>query len=172
MMIGVIALGVLTSPMAASACGCGSWTGPVAASGTSSGGVSWKAMAVRHGPGNFSIEFRYSWNGEEQSDYGFGTGGFPNRSYPLVSGVPGSGIGPEGESDIAGVVSWRTKELVIVMKSGKRIRFKPVAAPLKLRQRWPWIKALRFYDQFFDGSERAVRLLALNAAGDVIARQN
>jgi hypothetical protein len=42
---------------------------------------------------------------------------------------------------------------------------------VKLRQRWPWIKALRFYDQFFKGTQNPVRVVALNASGKVMARQ-
>lgn len=171
-LIAIAGVATLGSPMTASACGCGSWKGPIVASGRSAGGVGWNVQAFEYSKGEFQMEFYYRWNGELQGEYGFGVGSFPRRGIPLIDGTQGSGYGPANESDFAGIVSWRTKEIVIVMESGTRIRVKPLVAPLELRNRWPWIKSLRFYDQFFAGTEEPSRLLALNKAGEVIARMN
>ena len=178
----LLALGAIgiASPMTATACGCGSWNGPTLAKGVSEGGTKWRIWLVKHGRRNFTVEWGYlasgtrgplNYSNGDVDGFGASIGPLPAGRLPALLAVPGSGLGDSEESGVSGFASWRTRHLVITMKSGERLKFRPVAAPLPVRKRFPWIKAYRFFDRFFDGKLDPVRITALNRSGKVIGRQ-
>lgn len=178
----LLALGTIgsASPVTATACGCGSWNGPTLGKGISKGGTKWRTWLVKHGKRNFSVEWGYLKSGTRGPvNYGnpnvdgFGATIGPLRAgrQPRLLAVPGADLGDSRESDVSGLVSWRAKRLVITMRSGEKLKFKPFAAPASVRKRFPWIKAYRFFDQFFDRRLDPVRIVARNGSGKVIARQ-
>ena len=167
----VVAFVALLVPVSTQACGCGSWDGPTIASGTSPGEVDWRIYVVRHSSRSFSLMFDAKWTtNRKASSTGVGLTVAPGSRIPPIRAVAGGDLGPKRENDVSGLANWRAKKIVVTMRSGKTVSFKPVAAPAKLREKWPWLNGYRFFDQYFPRKQKPIRIAAFSESGKRLAR--
>lgn len=54
------------------------------------------------------------------------------------------------------------------MERGETVNISPQPAPQKLRSRICWMRRMRFFDTYFEGSPGPVRATAFDAAGQVL----
>jgi hypothetical protein len=151
------------------ACGCGSQKGPVVSQGTSPGGVTWE---IKLG-GNrrlASVDFTYR---SSSGSGGWGTlASLPLRKGFFFSADSGSELGPANESDISGFTERRVTTLTIQMTDGSALSVSPQPAAVRLGKRFRWARKLRFFDQYFSGNLVPAKVIAYNAAGQVLTERS
>jgi hypothetical protein len=163
-------------PAGATACACGEFNGKVVAHGTSLYGVPWRIKASRlprdsaTGPAvlvDFSIAAK-----DEYSEAGWGTVfALPVAPAFLLSAKTGVEIDRYPEGDFSGVTDGRVETLIVTMSEGEPLTIHPQLAPTGFRRNLPWLRGLRFFDEFYAAGRRPVAIAALDSEGVVIARR-
>lgn len=157
----------------ASACGCGEFRGFVVARGESLYGVPWQIEASHprtDSLGRRGVEFLFDTQPPAASGSGYFKGmGLPIPKRFIFSAIPGSELDPYPEADISGVTGSRVASLRVTMSSGEELLIEPQQASPRLRARFPWLRRLRFFDQFFAAGPRPLRMTALDGQGNVLA---
>lgn len=162
-----MAAALLTGAGSSSACACGPSARFLVAHGTSPHGAPWRIkVAERPGSAHFpkTAEFQFS-SGKAEEDKGLGYfTSFPLPIPPsfVVDVTTGDGVYPELEADTSGFARARAVRLVLKMSAGPPIEIETQRAPEKLRARFPWLRGLVFFDQFYPAE---VEPLALDAYG-------
>jgi hypothetical protein len=83
----------------------------------------------------------------------------------------GSDIDSFPESDTSGYASWRAVKMVATMSEGPSLTFETQVAPIALRKRFPWLRSLRFFDQFYPAGIEPTEISAYDRAGRLLDRQ-
>ena len=89
----------------------------------------------------------------------------------VLSAVSGSQIDSFPESDTSGYVSRRAVRLVATMSEGPPLEFETQPAPAALRKRFPWLRGVRFFDQFYPDGIEPTELSAYDRDGRLLERQ-
>lgn len=155
-------------PGTAPACACGEFRGSVVAHGLTPSGEPWRIKAARptvDSAGRRSIEFYFSVGSLGGYEH---VGFFKGMALPIpkrfvLSANAGSDV--LGENDLSGVVGRRAVTLVVGLSTGEQLRITPQLAPEKLRLRFPWLRGLRFFDEFFSRDARPLSVKALDHRG-------
>ncbi|MGN6663869.1 MAG: hypothetical protein ACTHK6_06665 [Solirubrobacterales bacterium] len=82
----------------------------------------------------------------------------------------GSDIDDHSESDLNGVAAARTVKLQLKMDDGEVLVVDPTLPPYALRQRFPWLKGMRFFAIFFPDTERPKLVTAFDSRGHMLGR--
>ena len=154
----------------ASACGCGEFRGVVVAHGSSLYGAPWRIKAVvprDSGPDQAMFEFSV---GKSPDGGYFSSLPRPVPKALVLTASPGSEIDEFPESDVSGITAGQVTRLEVEMDDGHVLETEPLRAPARFRNRFHWLRALRFYDVFFPDSEEPVQVTALDAQGHVLER--
>lgn len=166
----------LAVPAGASACPCREFCGKVVAHGSSLYGVPWRITAATRtegsmGPSSAELTFSVHACGEySESGYGMGFSlPFTSRA-PFFSADSGSEIDAYPEGDLSGVTSRGIVRLALKMSDGSTIFAQPQLAPRRLWSSLPWVRRLRFFDQFFAADLRPLEVVAFDRAGEVLGR--
>jgi len=167
----------LLAAATASACPCTEFCGPVVDHGNSLFGVPWRIAAIppsRGAGGPREADFHFSIGAcGEYSEAGYLVG-LPlpvPRSFVFTADT-GTEVDPYPEGDLSGVTSRRAVTLVVTMDGGATQTIAPRLAPRRLWKRLPWLRGLRFFDEFHPAGERPQILTAYDLAGDVLARRS
>lgn len=168
-MFTLVALVIL--PGGASACACGEFNGVVAARGHSPHGVSWRIKATRLGPGpeghRLLLEIRI---GRSPDPLGYSDLPLP-FSQRFGFNVEGERNSDKySENVLYGVASSGTAELQVKMSDNDVVALKPTQAPSSIRQRFPWLKGMRFFAIFFPTVESPKLVTAFDHKGHIIGR--
>lgn len=159
-------------PLTANACACGEYRGPIVARGESAHGVPWMIRAARERsarPVRRYINVSFSIQGA--FDVGWSTTmRLPRPGWFVLHGTFGEEVDQYPESDFSGVAEWRVAGVEMTMSDGSIVVMQPVFAPKRLRERFPWLRGLRFFDQFFRTGIWPEVVTAFNRGGAVIAR--
>ncbi len=83
----------------------------------------------------------------------------------------GTDIDSYPESDLSGVTSRSVVKLVLGMSDGSLLSVYPSRAPRRTWQPLPWLRRLRFFDQFFPASTRPLEVTAFDRAGHALVRR-
>jgi hypothetical protein len=157
-------------PGGASACGCGEFRGVVVAHGSSLYGAHWRIKAILPrdaGPG--SAMFGFSIDTGNESGY-FTTMARPIPRAFVLTASKGSGIDEFPEADVSGITAGRVTRLQVEMDDGQVLESEPLRAPERFRNRFHWLRGLRFYDVFFPEDQEPVQVTAFSAQGKVLER--
>jgi hypothetical protein len=159
----------LWAASAASACPCAEFCGRVVAHGSSLYGVPWRITAsTRRIAGSrptAELEFSVHACGE-YSEAGYSSSfGLPAPRWPFLIADPGSEIDAYPESDLSGFTSNRVMRLGLRMSDGTTIDALPEPAPRRLFRQLPWLRRLRFFDQFFAAGIRPVAVTVFGRGG-------
>jgi hypothetical protein len=171
---GVLLVAVLLAPTGSSACACGEETRFVVAHGTSPNGAPWKIKvgeARAHGLRAARISFNYGSGGAAGTENGVTS----SRPLPLPKAVvlnasAGSGVYPQKEGDVAGFARRRAVRLVAQMNDGSRIEIETVRPPAELEKRFPWLRGLAFFDQFYAADLEPLAINAYSRDGRLLGR--
>lgn len=155
-------------PSTAPACACGEFRGSVVAHGLTPSGEPWRIKAARptvDSAGRRSIEFYFSVGSLGGYEHvGFFKGmAFPIANRFVLSANAGSDV--LGDNDLSGVAGRRAATLVVGLSTGERLHIAPQLAPEKLRLRFPWLRGLRFFDEFFSRDARPLWVKAFDEGG-------
>lgn len=158
-------------PRGATACACGEFQGPVVAHGKSLYGVPWRIKATLFSRTRTQPRWVYiSFSMPSVFGVGWGTGlDLPIHRAFVLSAITGTEITPYPEGDLSGVAAHDVATLQVGMSDGSSLTIQPEFAPSHIRDRFPWLRGLRFFDAFFPAGPRPEVVTALNAAGSVIA---
>jgi hypothetical protein len=157
-------------PGGATACGCGEFRGVVVAHGSSLYGAPWRIKSILprdSGPGYAMFEFSVAAGGES----GYSTS-IPRpipRAFVLTASR-GSDVDEFPEGDISGITAGRVARLQVEMADGQLLEAEPLRAPERFRNRFHWLRGLRFYNLFFPADREPVRVTARDAQGKVLDR--
>lgn len=162
----------LLIPGTASACTCDGPSAPyVVARGKSLYGIPWRIKTGEEKAGNRrQATFWFSVGTPEQpNDAGyFSTLGLPiSRSFILTANS-GSGIDPQKEGDVSGIASRRATSLTATMSHGPPLEIHIQVASETLRERYPWLRGLEFFDQYFPADNEVMRVTAYDRSGHVL----
>jgi hypothetical protein len=131
---------------------------PILASGSSPAGAPWR------------IELQVS-SGGPSFNFSVGDQGATGHSIGLLLPIArnfgigadaGTQVDPYAESDLSGIAGRRATKIAVTMSSGEVLFVAPALAPLRLRQRLPWLGRLRFFDLFFPAGEKPLRAKAFD----------
>jgi hypothetical protein len=174
--IAIAGLALFSAPAGSSACACGPSARFVVAKGTSPNGAPWRIKAdeekgTRFSPRNALLEFSTG----SPDEYN-GAGYFSSFGLPIPRGFvfhanSGSGVYPELEGDVSGYARPRAVRLVAKMSAGPPIEIETQRAPERLRERFPWLRGLVFFDQFYAAEIEPVAITAYGRDGRVLSRQ-
>ena len=89
----------------------------------------------------------------------------------VVHAVSGDGVYPELEGDVSGFARPRAVRLVVKMSAGPPIEIKTQRPPTSLRNRFPWLRGLVFFDQFYPADVEPVAIAAYGRDGRLLSRQ-
>jgi hypothetical protein len=89
----------------------------------------------------------------------------------VLNATSGSQIDSFPEADTSGYVSRRAVKLVATMSEGPPLEFETQLAPAALRKRFPWLRGVRFFDQFYPDGIEPTELSAYDRAGRLLERQ-
>ena len=175
LLLAAAALTAILLPGGASACACGEFRGVVVAHGKSLYGVPWRIKAAplpprtKTSPPGIRVHFSI---GTADSGIGY-FASLPRKLPPelVFTATKGSGIDDYPESDLSGVTQGRVVELVVKMSDGQFLTVHPALAPPETRERFPWLRGLRFFDAFFPSSQEPLKVTAFDRAGRVLARE-
>lgn len=92
------------------------------------------------------------------------------RSYAFHF-VPGSDLGTHSEADVSGTAGTRVARLVATMSDGSALEIETQLAPSALRDRFRWLRRLRFFDAFFPEGSEPVAISAYGRDGHLLDRQ-
>lgn len=162
----------LALPGGATACACGELRGPVVAHGQSLYGVPWRVKATLFARMNTQPRSVYvAFSMPSLFGVGWGTSlVLPIHRAFVMSATMGLEVTPYPESDFNGVVAHDIATLQVGMSDDSTLTIQPEFAPSQIRDRFPWLRGLRFFDEFFPAGPRPEVVTALDAAGSVIAR--
>jgi hypothetical protein len=164
-------VGLFAALPSAEACGCGPATPLLVAHGKSLGGIPWQIKAGEErfgGTRQVTIGFSVGRPGETNDDGYFSGTRLPISRRFVVTGTSGSGPDPETEEDVSGFASRRAARIVATMSEGPPVEVATQVAPPALRQRYPWLRNLEFFDQWYPSGPQVKRLVAYGRAGQVI----
>lgn len=175
--VAVVVLGttLLLAPAGSSACGCEPTVRFVVAHGTSPNGAPWRIKADEQpattSPRSAIFEF-VAGDPNESNDFGY----FSGMSLPIPHAFvfhanSGDGVYPESEGDVSGFATPRAARLVAKMSDGSAIDIETKQPPAKLRQRFPWLRGLVFFDQFYPADIEPLAITAYGRDGHVLSRQ-
>ncbi len=119
-----------------------------------------------------SIEFEFiSGDPNERNGLGYSLGmGLPIPKAFVFRATSGDGVYPEREGDVSGVARPRVR-LVAKMTDGSAIEIETQQPPAKLRQRFPWLRGLVFFDQFYPADIEPLAITAYGRDGHLVSRQ-
>lgn len=163
-------------PGGASACACGEFKGVVVAHGSSLYGVPWRIKASRlvgMNPARPRTPYLLSTFliGEPGSDSGYGSAmPLPVSQRFVFTANSGTYVGEYPESNLSGITNSRAVELQVEMNDGALLTVAPALPPRSLRQRFPWLRGLRFFDVFFSASQSAKMVTAFSQSGAMLGR--
>jgi hypothetical protein len=173
--VGGVLLAAVLLLAPASSCACGPEPRFLVAHGTSPNGAPWEiraeeSAASRTSPRGALLQF--STGDPEESN---GLGYFSSFGLPIPRGFAfhansGSGLYPELEGDVSGFAAARAR-LVAKMSDGSRIEIETQRAPEGLRKRFPWLRGLAFFDQFYPAAIEPVAITAYGRDGHLLSRQ-
>ncbi len=172
-----IGAALLLAPAGSPACGCGPTARFVIAHGTSPNGASWRIKAGEnpasaYGPRSVEFEFS-SGNPDESNGFGYSSGlGLPIPPAFVFHATSGDGVYPELEGDVSGISRPRAVRLVAKMSDGSRIEIETQRPPAKLRRRFPWLRGLVFFDQFYPANVEPLAITAYGRDGRLLSRQS
>jgi hypothetical protein len=166
---------LLLAPAGSSACGCGPTTRFVVAHGTSPNGAPWRIKAdqrpVTTSPRSVEFEF-ISGDPDERNGFGYLTSmSLPIPPAFVFQATSGDGVYPEKEGDVSGIGRPRAARLVAQMSDGSAIQIETVRPPAKLRRRFPWLRGLVFFDQFYPADIEPLAITAYGRDGHLLSRQ-
>lgn len=176
--LGGVLLGaaLLLAPASSPACACGPEARFLVAHGTSPNGAPWRIKAdeergTRTSPRSALLE--YSTGDADESN---GAGYFTSMGLPIPRGLvfhatSGSGVYPELEGDVTGFARSRAVRLVAKMSDGSLIEIETQRPPERLRARFPWLRGLVFFDQFYAAEIEPLAITAYGRDGRVLSRQ-
>lgn len=172
----LIAVTLLLAPTTSSACACGPNPRFLVAHGTSPNGAPWRIKAEefpasRTMPRSALLNFSTGRPGESN-----GLGYFSGFPLPVPRGFvfranDGSGLYPDLESDVSGYARARAR-LVAGMSDGSSIEIETQRAPDRLRERFPWLRGLVFFDQFYAADIEPLAITAYGRDGRVLYRES
>lgn len=166
----------LAVPAMASACPCHEFCGKVVAHGSSLYGVPWRiTAATRTDPstGSSSAELKFTVRAcGEHGGSGYGMGfALPLTSRrPFFSADSGSEIDAYPEGDLSGITSRGIVKLALKMSDGSTLFAHPQLAPRRLWSSLPWVRHLRFFDQFFAADSRPLKVIAFDQTGEILGQ--
>jgi hypothetical protein len=167
---------LLLAPAGSSACGCGPNARFVVAHGTSPNGAPWQIKADQRPASTYSprsVEFEFI-SGDPDERNGFGYSSSMTLPIPpafVFHATSGSGVYPEKEGDVSGIARPRAARLVAKMSDGSTIEIETKQPPAKLRQRFPWLRGLVFFDQFYPPDIEPLAITAYGRDGHLLSRQ-
>jgi hypothetical protein len=171
-----ISLALLFVPANSPACGCGPTSRFVVAHGTSPNGASWQ-IKVDERPGSVTFpryaQFHFSAGPAGESN---GLGYFSSMPLPIFPAfvfhaVSGNGVYPDLEGDVSGYARRRAVRLVARMSAGTPIEIETQRPPANLSKRFPWLRGLVFFDQFYPADVEPVAITAYGRDGRLLSRQ-
>ncbi len=162
-------------PTGASACPCHEFCGRVVAHGSSLYGVPWRiTAATRHQPSSAAstAELNFSTHAcGEYSESGYSTGfRLPFTRDAFFSADTGTQIDSHPEGDLSGVTSRGIVKLALKMSDGSTLSIYPRLAPRRLWRTLPWLRRLRFFDQYFQAGAKPQEVIAFDREGGVVGR--
>jgi len=172
----VLGTALLLAPAGSQACGCGPTARFVVAHGTSPNGASWRikadeSPATAYAPRSVEFEF-ISGDPDERNGFGYSSGmGLPIPPAFVFHANSGDGVYPEMEGDVSGFARRRAVRLVAKMSDGSSIEIETQRPPTKLRRRFPWLRGLAFFDQFYPAAVEPVTVIAYGRDGRLLSRQ-
>lgn len=107
--------------------------------------MKWEVRA-QHSFQGVELEFALEPPGSPDAGY---FSGYSPRALPLLSAIAGSGIDPYPESDLAGFTDARVVWIAVRLSSHRVSGVAPRPAPAALRRTHPWLRDVRFFDQYF-----------------------
>lgn len=154
----------------ASACACGEVNGPVVARGTSPGGLRWQINAryVAHSTEDkpyLVVDFT---TGDPQDGGGYGLA-VPFK-YSGVDAAADGDLEQYSEGVLSGIADRRVVKLKMKMGNGRVLTVEPALAPARLRQRFFWLRRVRFFFSFFPVSGKPRLLTAFDPDGHMLGR--
>jgi hypothetical protein len=173
----VLYVALLFSPTGSPACGCGPTVRFVVAHGTSPNGAPWRIKADQRPATTYSprsVEFEFiSGNPDERNGFGYSSSMIlPIPSAFIFRATAGDGVYPEKEGDVSGLARPRAARLMAKMSDGTTIEIKTKRPPAKLRQRFPWLRDLVFFDQFYPADIEPLAITAYGRDGHLLSRQS
>ena len=167
---------LLMAPSTSPACACGPEARFVVAHGTSPNGAPWRIkvdqMAATPGQGRSALFEFTSGDPDDSNGSGyFSSIGLPISRALVFHAVSGSGVYPELEGDVSGFAQGRAARLVAKMTDGSFVEIETHRAPKKLHRRFPWLRGLVFFDQFYPAAIEPVEITAYGRDGRVLSRQ-
>lgn len=172
----VLYAALLFAPTGSLACGCEPTARFVVAHGTSPNGAPWQIKADQRPATTYSprsVEFEFvSGDPDERNGFGYSS----SMSLPIPPAFvfhanSGDGVYPEKEGDASGIARPRAARLVVKMSDGSAIEIETKRPPAKLRQRFPWLRGLAFFDQFYPADVEPLAITAYGRDGRVLSRQ-
>jgi hypothetical protein len=167
---------LLLAPAGSSACGCEPTDRFVVAHGTSPNGAPWRIKAdeqpvTAYSPRSAEFEF-ISGDPDERNGLGYSSGmSLPIPPAFIFHANSGDGVFPELEGDVSGFARPRAARLVAKMSDGSSIEIETQRPPAKLRQRFPWLRGLAFFDQFHPADIEPIAIVAYGRDGRLLSRQ-
>lgn len=79
-------------------------------------------------------------------------------------------MGENPEGNISGVTTSRAIKLQLELNDGEELTVEPALPPPPLRQRFAWLRAVRYFDVFFSASQRVKVVTAFARSGAVLGR--
>lgn len=161
--------GFLLGPATSSACACGPTARFVVAHGTSPHGALWRIKAdeaaTPASPRFAEFEFIAGKAGE-RNDLGYFSGiPLPLPPSFIVHANSGDGIYPELEGDMSGFARAKAVRLVATMSDDSSIEIETKRPPTEPRKRFPWLRGLVFFDQFYAADIEPVSITAYGRDG-------
>ncbi len=121
-------------------------------------------------PRSVVLEFSIGKPGEYSEGGYFAGFPLPVPRSLVFSAIPGSEFDSYPEGDVSGFAARRVVELVAKMSDGSRLVIETQTAPPRLAERFPWLRGLRFFDQFYPANIEPVEILAYGRSGRLLER--
>ena len=172
----VLCTALLLGPAGSSACGCEPSARFVVARGTSPNGAPWRIKADQQPATAYSprfVEFEFiAGDPDERNGFGYSMGmSLPIPPAFVFHASSGDGVYPEKEGDVSGIARPRATRLVAKMSDGNAIEIATQRPPERLRQRFPWLRGLVFFDQFYPADIEPLAITAYGRDGHLLFRQ-
>jgi len=90
----------------------------------------------------------------------------------IFHATSGDGVYPELEGDVDGFVRPRAVRLVARMSDGSSLEIETQRPPARLRKRFPWLRGLVFFDQFYPAGVKPITITAYGRGGRLLSRQS
>lgn len=106
---------------------------------------------------------------DDGSGYGLGMP-LPISKRFVFNADAGGYTGEYSENDLSGITTWRAVKLQVELTDGEELTVEPAFSPRSLRQRFAWLRGVRYFDVFFSASQRAKVVTAFARSGAVLGR--